>query len=246
MANLFYNIIPALGGQSFFEEMLARFQAMIRLKTPESYRNFFNYVGQRQRSKPLNELLDMLLQAQRQLGQRIINTLPANSLNIAFTCAMVMMSSWRQQLNEELVLIHDASTNMSKEHFIWDTLMSPELAPATVGYDRRKWTFPIGVSKTTFEKSEHWSGLQLADVTAGAFCRAARWAYGTQDMTDNYGRDLTTVIEGIPVIPMLPGTEVTPEELGTVGSNAGDPNEFLAKIIRGARAKGGTEHGSDI
>jgi hypothetical protein len=233
--NLFYNTMPAFGGEAFFDELLARFQDMARLKTFDSYKRFLSFVRQKQKSKHLEQELNMIRAALKQLGQRLILTWPENSLDIAFTHAMVMMAAWRQELSGQISLIHDASTNMSKQKFIWEALMSPDLAPAEVGYDRRKWTFPIGVSKTTFEKSENWAGLQLTDVLAGAFCRAAKWAYVSQDATDTYGRDLVRVVEDIVIIPLLPGTEVTPEELGTVGNNAGDPNEYLAKIIRDAK-----------
>ena len=146
-----------------------------------------------------------------------------------------MMATWRKEIKGQINLIHDASSNMSKQQFIWDALMSPDLPPAVVGYDRRTTTFPIAVSKTSFEKSENWTGLQLADVIAGAFARSATWFYITQDPNDTYGRDLTAIIGNIPVLPLLPGMEIAPAELGTTGDNAGDPNEHLAKIIYEAR-----------
>lgn len=98
-------------------------------------------------------------------------------------------------------------------------------------------TLPIAVSTTSFESSENWVGLQLADVLAGSFARAADWYFGGQDSSDSYGRDLISLFGEVPVNPLLPSTAVTPEELGTIGKNAVDPNEYFAKILYNLKNK---------
>ena len=141
------------------------------------------------------------------------------------------MAKRRVTTNEELVLIHDASSNMAKQKFIWDTLVDPTMPPAVIGYDRRRMAYPVAVSRTLLEDSANWAGLQLADVIAGAVARSAGWLMAGKDHRDDYAQQLFAIIGRFKIDPVLPEDKITPEELGTVGPDAENPIDYYQRTI---------------
>jgi len=232
MANIFFNSLPVVTSEDFTNEFLFLFQQMFRLRTPESYDNFFRLAFQRQKISTGNELMSFIQGAHAFIGPSIFDTLPANALDVAATMALLIMENWRKVTRDSIILIHDASSNMAKQKHIWDAITSPDVPKATVGWDRRKMSFPISLDETILESSEKWAGLQLADIIAGAFTRCANWYFGKQDPLDEYGKTVTEIIGNVPILPVIPGTGVTPSELDTTGENAGDSLDFIGGIIR--------------
>lgn len=239
LSNLLFHTLPVFGGTTFFLNLLTSFQEMIRSRSKEAYHAFFSLVFQEYEHEDLNQELNYLRAAHHQFGYDILD-IPENALDAALSLALRMMATWRAEISGPITLIHDASSNMSREKHLWDALMDPNLSPATVGYDRRVMTFPIAVETTIFKRSEGWAGLQLADIIAGATARAARWLDKDQDINDEYGRDLASVISEIPVLPVLPGTGVTPDELGTTDENAGDLFKYTRDILRKVKSNSPT------
>lgn len=126
-ANIFYHAMPVLSGDGFLEDLLNKFQEMIRHRTDDSYNDFFYFVFQEHENHEINKMLEMLRQAHHYLGHRIFQGLPENALDIAFSHAMLLMATWRKEISDPINLIHDASSNMSKQKHIWDALMNPDL-----------------------------------------------------------------------------------------------------------------------
>ena len=205
---------------------------MLRKRTPVSYDNFFSFVFKKHDSRDMNELMQWLQIGHIRLGYSLFGTIPADALDLALTMSLNVMGSWRADLSGPIELVHDASTNMSDQRHIWDALMNPNLPRARLGYDdHRRIEFPIAVKRTLFEPSEKWAGLQLADVTAGAFARFTRWLIDGKNPNDAYGSRLADVVGEMAVLPLWPETKITPEELGTLGHALGDPLEYYVKHI---------------
>ena len=61
-----------------------------------------------------------------------------------------MMHEWKEEIpeNENIILIHDRSSNMSKEKDFWDILVSPDVQPKLVGYGRRMMSYPLRIERT--------------------------------------------------------------------------------------------------
>ena len=91
----------------------------------------------------------------------------SSNLEFAFSLAVVLMHSWKNQLGSGMTPMHDATAAMSRQRNSWDALMSTDAPTDVIGYDRGLMTFPIGIKETFFESSEKFVGLQLADVLAG-------------------------------------------------------------------------------
>lgn len=237
LANLLFYALPTLGGAAFFEDLLHRFQAMMRLRTYETYEAFFRPLFRDTKMEQLEDALTYVraFHVHPRCGFERLRELPPKALSLPFTCAMALMGRWRSDLTEPFVLIHDSSSEMVREREMWDALVDPSVAPALVGYDRRTVQFPLLVAETRFDDSRNWCGLQVADVIAGALAYRFRWLIDGSNAADQYGAALWSLPwDDFGVHALWPEPHVAPEELGTVGPNAADPMDHFAKVLHGA------------
>lgn len=159
----------------------------MRVKDVKSYDLFFKPLFRKYDPKELNDLIVFFRSIHLKFGYGFLDHIRNhNPLDISLTSALTIMARWRSEISDEINLIHDASTNMSKQKDIWDALVDPNLPPIVTGYDRRQLKFPIGVSSTVFEQSEKWVGLQLADIIAGATARSLQWTINGKNSEDYY------------------------------------------------------------
>ncbi len=230
LSNLIYYTFPVFGGEAFFQKLLKNFQDMIRSRTKESYKAFFEPLFTQDYPQELDELLTYLRVSHTKFGYNLLED--DSSLDIATSCTLSLMTSWQDYLNEDLTLIHDNSSAMAKDRKIWDILVNPNLPSIEVGYDRRKTQFPIRVVETHPEDSKNWAGLQLADILAGAFSKSARWLYEGQSTDDDFGKRLAEICgESFDCFPICPQKEFTPEQMGTTDNNAADPLDYIGSLL---------------
>ena len=234
-SNMLFYIIRTLVSEDFFNDMIFNFQEMIRTRTVESYDSFFKPLFDNQFPEEVDELLSLLQAFHIRFGYPFLQTLPADVLDIALTEALTLMNEWKINIpeSENIILIHDQSSNMAKEKEFWDKLVSPNAPPKTVGYDRRKMSYPIRIEETEFANSRDYAGLQIADILAGAITRYFKWIINGKDENDVYGKKLVSNMpEAFGAHMIWPSPHVTPDELGTNGNDADDPIDYVLKIRR--------------
>lgn len=230
LANLLFYTLPVFGGHEFFNSLLTNFQSMIRIRTKEAYQAFFDPLITKSYSENLDFLLNFLRMSHIQFGYELLET--KDHLDIAFSCTLSLMSSWRQDIEDDIVLVHDASSAMAKERQIWDILVDSHVEPVEVGYDRRKVQFPIRVVETRSEDSKKWSGLQLVDILAGAFTQCAKWFYEGQNKNDYFGKELAEIIgDSFSYCSIWPEKKFTPQELNTIEDNAISPHNHFVHLF---------------
>lgn len=230
LANLMFYTLPVFGGVEFFQNLLKCFQDMIRLRTEEAYRNFFEPLFTKQYSEDLDELLGFFRASHINFGHELLDI--PDHLDIAVSSTFALMFEWRKDINDDIVLVHDASSAMAKEKKIWDIIVNPNLSPIEVGYDRRKTQFPIRVVKTCSEDSKKWAGLQLVDILAGACTRCARWLNDGGSIDDTFGKELTEIVgNSFVCFSIAPQKKFTPDALGTIGDNAVSPHYYLMSLL---------------
>ena len=230
LSNLYYYTIPVFGNEILMEEILEKFQKLVRSKTETNLKEFFEIFYRNSFRKELNDLFEFVRLSVEKYGENILKFIPDNAFDIALTSSIQVMATWRSRISDDIKVIHDASSNMSAQKNIWDEIMDTQMQPQTIGYDYRKMTFPIGVKETSFEKSENHNGLQLVDVIAGATARAVNYLQFNR-LPDEYGLKLSEIFKNITVLPLIPEPKVTPEELGTIGTKANDPIIFFTDIM---------------
>ena len=230
--NMLYYMTKSLAGEKFFQEMIFKFQEMMRNRTIKTYNNFFKLFFKNRFPEVLEDLFVFFKACHIRYGTSLIAKVPRDSLDIAFSNAFALVAIWSEDIPGSITLIHDKSSNMAKRKDIWNRILHPDIPPALVGYDRRTMRFPIRVKRTVFENSENWAGLQLVDILAGAMSRWMTWIFRGKDAADKYAKDLTEVIPEFGGNTILPAPEFTPEQLGTTGSKVMDPIQHIIKIAK--------------
>ncbi len=235
-SNLLYFLSKDIAGERIFKMLLLNFQRMIRERSIESYDNFFRIFYEEEYHELLNEVYAPFMAYHHRLGPAAVFALPENMLNIAFSEAFNLVAEWSKEIKGNWSLVHDNSSNMSKDKDIWEAVTHPEIPPVVVGYDRRKMEFPIRLIDTQFMKSEYSSGLQLVDVMSGAMARFLEWATSDSKSSDPYAEELFSFLpEAFGGHILWPTPDVTPEDLGTVGDRAGDAIQHFEELIKKVR-----------
>ncbi|KAA3615250.1 MAG: DUF3800 domain-containing protein [Calditrichaeota bacterium] len=238
LSNLLYSSLPAFGGKIYFDELLIKFQIFIREQTILNYEKLFSLINQVSDNNDLNEILDLIRPSYEIIGHRLLELIPPNSLDLSFTFGLTTMAKWRNGSADDIVLIHDQTSNMSKQIVEWKALMSGNLEEQTLGWDKRTLNLPINISETKFCNSESWTGLQIADILAGASAHSAKWQISKNKSKDDFGEKVFEIFKDVNLsLSLLPSNKVTPEELGTLGPKHKDSNEIIGKIIFSAKNK---------
>jgi Protein of unknown function (DUF3800) len=215
-AEMLFHRLRIIAGESFYEDLLKRFQNMMRKLDLKSYNAFYTPLFEADSQKVLDEgnqeELDVYLKciklAHIKVGYeglikdmrelRDLNIIHSTApLDFGPTAITALMHEWRQEIgsiSNEITLIYDKSSAMIKFLPIWNALAASTNPEETVTFANHTLKFPLGVKETKLELSENWAGLQLADIIAGAANRWAKWHVNQRNPKDKYGCDLDKVI----------------------------------------------------
>ena len=247
LSNVLYWCLPGFGGYEFFVNLLRRFQDMIHFRTRATFDAFFRPLYERYgQGERLDQVTTYLLGFcnhpqlgfSPDFGFRELKTLPEKPFMVGLTCALALMERWKPCHSEPVSVVHDNSSAMVKERDIWDALVSPDVPPTLVGYAGRVCSYPLMVKDTRFESSHRWAGLQLADILAGAMAYRLKWHINGGEPGDEYGAALSAIEwNAFDTHTIMPSTDVTAKEVGTVGIDVEDPIEHAARTLSAARIK---------
>lgn len=230
LSNLFFLYFPQMIGHNWFDSMLQKFQRMLRVRDIISYNDFFSMFDFYYNQK-IEDLFMLIKAWDMKKGHRGLDELPKDSLCISFAELFTITHWWSRDLKEKFIITHDGSSPIAKEEKNWKKVVDPEIPEAVVGYDRRTFSFPILVNTLQFEPSMNWAGLQLADILAGAMARSLNWVIDGKN-EDPYAKKLSEILcNGFNIHAVWPSANITPEELGTSGENAGDALEFITELL---------------
>lgn len=244
-SNMIYTLAPLAIGVGRFQRILDYFVKAIRTRQKHFYDSMMNEINSAIKASQHRELAEKCLSfyqiADWKQGYRnLIPGLPENILDLSLDFAIDIACAWREkyQNGETLDIIHDESSNMAKQELIWKTLISDNMPPALVGYDRRTRRFPIGINSVSFETDSKHIALQLTDVLAGAIATGIRWALGTRSADDTYGKMIGELIPhhimDMGIDGIVPTSDVTPEDLDTDGPKYEDPLLYTGLALQRA------------
>ena len=234
LANLHYFVSPVFCGRERFDEFLESFVGMIRRPSVASKARFFRAArsmydactndGHKSSFAPY-------IYAERCIDD-ILDGVTYLALDPAIPSFFVHCTVWGAQLAGPFRAVHDASKPMAAERATFEAMMDASIEPAIIGYDRRKFEFPLKATGITFADSRGYAALQLADVVAGA---TAHWASAlARGEPDEFADALDTAgIRRFAFDALWPSPEVTPEALGTEEVGGVNAVEHMTK----ARAK---------
>lgn len=241
LSNLIYFTTSSLAGSEYFRRLLEAFQDFFRMPSQDSFRTAKSILESRidlcetSTNEPdlLRGVLRFLHLSTQNMKGEYIDSLSSNDLDICFTFALRLMDGWAKRHGEEMLLVHDASSEMSKRKALWSKIVSPDVSPTKVGWDRRTMKFPIRIKETKFGSSTEWAGLQLADILAGSIGECLRSGIEQASRRTKYVQRLcATVSDWSCHDHIWPNFDFTPAELKTEGAFKNDPIEHMMKLIR--------------
>ncbi len=251
LSNMIYFFTRSFAGKAYLRRLLDALQTFLREPCGRTCVALDSVLesktglssGRTDAPDPLKQVLGFLHLPLLAMDVRDIRRLSSkDDLEICLSFALCLMASWGSQLGEEILLIHDASSEMSKNRDLWDKIVSPNVPPAKVGWDRRTMEFPIRIRDTRFERSVDWAGLQLADVLAGAIAECLRSLdQPSGERTDYVDQLWTNLGEWSCEEHIWPEQRFSPDELDTEKNFANDPIQHMMELV--SRSSGGRPPG---
>lgn len=226
-ANYHYYCMPAFCGKERARRFLDSFVAMIRKRDQSSINNFYFNAWQvhaasidRQYSTSIGPIL-----ATEPLIHDILEHNGPESIDPAIPSFFEHCAYWGDAFGEYFDVLHDKSKILFQEKECVELFMSKEIPHAEIGYDRRKYGFPLKANGISFGDSKNDPRLQVVDLIAGS---SGYWATGlaTGQADAMFCKQLHEL--GMPLFAgnaIWPSMEIDPKMMGTVhdgGINAVD------------------------
>ena len=232
LANLHYLVSPVFCGEQRFDEFLASFVEMIRRPTPTSKARFFQAArGMYDGCSDADHKASFApyIYAERCIDD-ILDGVTYLALDPAIPSFFALCTAWGSQIGEPFHAVHDASKPMAAERSTFEAMMDPAIEAAIIGYDRRKFEFPLKATGITFADSLDHPALQLADLIAGA---TAHWAASlARGEKDEFAEALAASgVQRFAFDALWPTPDVTPEALGTGEVGGLNAIEHMTKAL---------------
>lgn len=238
-ANMLFMTLGAFWPPSFRRELLLHFQRMFRARTAEQFHECRRFVEKARRKSAFkqDEVLMYLWPSFDLLGLTHVQGLPQRVLDIALPGLVLIGHTWRARHPGLWELVHDNSTNMAKQRWLWDALSSPELPEARFTHPGMTATFPMNVFASRFANSATTPQLQVCDILAGATSEFVQHRMSSAEDSEYIQALEEAGITSLIRDNMWPSSDVTPEALGRKdwdGSKAIDwmANQMARRKVR--------------
>jgi hypothetical protein len=232
IANLHYNVTPVFCGEARFELFLSAFVQMVRTPTAATKAAFFESVRalyENCREPRHKASFSPYLIAQREIDD-ILDGVNYLSLDPAIGAVFHQLSVWGTQFGAEFHAIHDESKPVAAERETFAAMMNPAATPTLIGYDRRKFEFPLRARALCFADSRDLPQLQVVDLLAGATAYFANTiALGARD--ELAGQLDQAGIERFTIHAIWPAPDVTPQALGTEETGGMNATNFMVEAL---------------
>lgn len=233
MANMLNCCMPVFCGEDRTDVFLQSFVDLMRYRTEAHAQAYFE-AGQAMVESSSNEAFktDLFPFTEPKLFRAWFDVVGEMSLEPAIPALFQHINEWGKRKGTRFDVIHDNSKPVlaSRETFESMMAMTGEQSQL-VGYDRRKFHFPLRATSLSQGDSSLLPQIQVADLCAGALnhflkCQTA----GQLDDLAIAIRDLGCiewVINGV-----VPSTDVTPQDLGTDSDDGINPLDAIANYFR--------------
>ena len=234
MANMLFVCLEGFWSKTFRRNLLLHFQRMFRSRTQERFAECKRLVLKEKNKVDSDraEILRYFWLSFPMLGLPHIRDLPKRVLDLALPGLMFIGHKWRERDEGPWEVVHDQSSNMAKQRWLWDALTSPDVPAAQFHNPGGVAIFPMNVSATRFGDSTEEKQLQICDILAGATSAYLR-SLGVQSEKGRYSDRLSEAgIEKLIMGGLWPSTEVTPEALGTRGWDGNIAVEWISREVQ--------------
>ncbi len=233
LANLHFCVTPVYCGRERFDQFLESFVTMIRSKDKASIEKFFYWAWQLHDlciDEKYQSMLAPFLMAEHTIDD-ILENIDFLSLDPAIPSFFNHCVAWGEQYGVEFDVLHDESKPLYAERDTLRMFMDKTIPPTKVGYDRRKFVFPLKAKGLDFGNSKMYKQLQMADLVASA--SAYLYSCHVNGTMNDFSQALETDAQiGRFVINALwPSHDVTPVALETDQGGGINAVNFIADAL---------------
>jgi len=234
MANMLYSCLEGFWSPAFRRKLLLHFQRMFRTRTRERYEECRMLVEKEKRrvNGDREEVLRYFSLSFLLLGFKHVSDAPERVFDLSLTGLIQIGHAWNGRQSGPWTLVHDQSSNMASQKWIWDAYSAASMPPARFEAPGVTAQFPMNVTQTRFGDSMQEKQLQICDVLAGA-C-SAFFRFDRNDADDKAYRERLheAGIDKLILAGLWPSTDVTAEGLGRKGWDGNIALEWLTENMQ--------------
>lgn len=232
-ANYHYYCMPVFSGQDRTRQFLDAFIAMIRQRDQSSIDHFY-YTAWQVHAASIDRKyatsIAPILATEPIIHDILEHNGPA-SIDPAIPSFFEHCAYWGDSTGEYFDVLHDKSKTLFQEKESVELFMSKYIPHAEIGYDRRKYGFPLKANGISFGDSKSDPRLQVVDLIAGS---SGFWATGlaTGKKNETFCKQLHEL--GMPLFTanaLWPSMEVDPQEMGTVHDSGVNAVDYMTEQL---------------
>lgn len=233
LSNLLFYCTPAFCDEEIFESLLKQFVQMIRSKSEDSIIEFFDLAEKlidSSSSEDFKSTLSPLLASSNIIGNVLENN-SSKDIDPAIPFFINHCAWWGEKIGP-FAVVHDDSNLIEDQKITLNKIMDPQASGTYIGYDRRKYLFPLKVDKVQLINSSQKLELQVADIFAGSTTAYGMHLSGKKQSSKLIGILEPEGLEDLLINSIWPHKAFTPEELGTI-TQEGDINaiDYITEYI---------------
>lgn len=232
MSNMLYVCMPTFCGEATTQRYLNSFVELMRFRTPASADAFYK-AGDEMLAASSNEDFrkDLYIFTERRLFQTWFEGIGNLALDPAIPALFEHIASWGARKPSRFKVFCDSSKPILATKAQFDAMLAQgdEMA-SVIGYDRRKFKFPLQAISLEQSDSALHPQIQIADICAGAFAHVLRCSQA--DTYDDFATTLRDHSLHWMTNALLPSTKISPAELGTDAEDGVNPVEEVVKLLR--------------
>jgi hypothetical protein len=226
MSNMLYACMPAFCGTDATDRFLRSFVELMRFRTNRHIEEFY-LAGEAMVTATSNQDFrrDLYPFTERRLFREWFDGIREFPLDPAIPALFQHIAAWGVRKSDRFHVVHDQSKPVLATKAQFEAMMAQsEEMSALVGYDRRKFRFPLQAISLEQGDSLNHSQLQIADICAGSLAHFLKCReIGQLDQLATLFRDVCMdwVVDAV-----VPSEDISPEDLGTDadgGTNPIDP-----------------------
>ncbi len=237
LSNLHFFCMPTFCGKARTEAFFRSFLSMIREQTVGAVRRFYRAAWalyDNSSDEQYATTLSSILYSQKSI-QQILANIDKNDLDPAIPALFNHCVFWGEQFGGPFDLLHDESRTILQEKGSFERLMSRGEQEHVIGYDRRKFVFPLRARQLRFARSADDARLQVVDMIAGA---GKYWLDGLiiPPAHKEFWEEISTgALKDFVLGVVWPTPEVTPEDLETQYTGGINAVDHMADFLRNHR-----------
>ncbi|CAJ0807722.1 hypothetical protein P3T32_005198 [Ralstonia sp. GP73] len=232
MSNMMHFCLPEFCGKAVTEKLLEAFVNLMRTRTDESVHAYYFAAREAREASVDNDFKNFLAPfADHELFHTWFDGIGPSVLEPAIPALFSQLGVWSARKSDRFRVVHDKSKPILATQNQFEQMMATSGEPSLlVGYDRRKFHFPLRATSLEQGDSKEYPQIQVSDLCVGAVARFMKYKdSGVSDPLNDAFVELVGhhwEFDGV-----MPSTAVTPKDLKTDSADAGNPIDAILHYL---------------